>query len=409
MSFPEQGFIWVTCDLPGGALFWSRGEPVAESVKKSQVDRAEVRRLTENYRDEVDGAALYEALAAAERDPERASVLRELAGVERRHAATWAEKLEEAGVSVSPEPSLRVRLVGRLAGRVGARALLPLARAMEGDATQAYAAQPDAAALGFHRDEASHARVFSQLAKSGSADVAGHESWHRASSGGNLRAAVFGVNDGLLSNFSLMMGMAGGAAAAAGDGAGQVVVLAGFAGMLAGAFSMAAGEYVSVRSQRELFEREIAKEAEELDSSPEEEIKELELIYRAKGVPAEQAASLARALADNPDSALDTLAREELGLDPEELGSPWGAALSSFGAFVAGAVIPLAPFLLLDPGPAFWVSAGASGLALFALGALLALFTGRGLLWGGLRMFGVGCGVALATHLIGRLVGVSVS
>lgn len=383
---------------------------MTEAQRKPPVSGQEIRRLTENYRDEVDGAALYDALAAAERDPGRASVLRELADVERRHAATWAEKLGEAGVTVSPRPSLKVRLVRRLAGRVGTRSLLPLARAMEGDATASYAAQPDAAALGFHRDEASHARVFSQLAKSGSSAVAEHESWHRSASGGNLRAAVFGVNDGLLSNFSLMMGMAGGASAATGGGgSGSVVVLAGFAGMLAGAFSMAAGEYVSVRSQRELFEREIAKEAEELEASPAEEAHELELIYRAKGVPAEQAAALARAIVENPESALDTLAREELGLDPDELGSPWGAALSSFGAFVGGALIPLVPFLLLGPGPAFWVSAGASGLALFLVGALLALFTGRGLLWGGFRMFAIGGGVALATHLIGRLVGVSVS
>lgn len=370
-------------------------------------DRRQVSRWRENYRDEIDGATLYEALAVAEKDGERASVLRELAEAERRHAATWAQKLEDVGEAVSPRPSVRVRLLGALARRFGAKSLMPVAQAMEGNATNAYSGQEDAVALGFHKEENSHAKVFSQLAKSGGAAVAANESWHRTSAGGSLRAAVFGVNDGLVSNFSLLMGVAGGTAAS--PDAGPVLALTGFAGMLAGAFSMAAGEYISVRSQRELFEREIAKEAEELENSPEEEVHELSLIYRAKGIPADQAAALARAIVENPESALDTLAREELGLDPGELGSPWGAALSSFGAFVVGAIVPLLPFLLLDPSPALWVSAIASGLSLFGLGAALSLFTGRGAFWSGLRMFAIGGGVALLTNVIGRLVGVSLS
>jgi VIT1/CCC1 family predicted Fe2+/Mn2+ transporter len=281
---------------------------------------------------------------------------------------------------------------------------------MEVSATASYVGQADAEALGMPQQERSHARVFAELAETGSSSVAAAERWHRTSGGGNLRAAVFGVNDGLLSNLSLLMGMAGGATAAAGGGdTHQVVLLAGFAGMLAGAFSMAAGEWVSVRSQRELFEREIAREAEELETSPEEEAKELELIYRAKGVPADQAAALARSILANPVSALDTLAREELGLDPGELGSPWGAALSSFAAFVAGALVPLLPFLFLPVAPAVWLSAGLSGVALFAIGALLSLFTGRGALLSGFRMLAIGGGVAAATYLIGRVVGVSIS
>lgn len=382
---------------------------VPEKKTAPKPDPKEIRRWLENYRDEVDGAALYESLASAERDAERASVLRELAATERRHAAAWEQKLKDSGVEVSPRASMRVRLLGALARRFGAKSLMPVAQAMEGNASQAYAGQADAVALGFHRDEHSHAKVFSQLAISGGAAVAANESWHRASGGGALRAAVFGVNDGLLSNFSLIMGVAGGTASASSAEASSVLVLTGFAGMLAGAFSMASGEYISVRSQRELYEREITKEAEELANSPEEEVHELELIYRAKGIPQEQAASLARAIIENPVSALDTLAREELGLDPGELGSPWGAALSSFGAFVGGALVPLLPFLFLQPGTALWLSASASGIALFGLGAALSLFTGRGALWSGLRMLGIGCGVALLTNLIGRLVGVSLS
>jgi len=372
-------------------------------------DKSEIRRWQENLQDEVDGSALYDALAAAERDPKRAEVLRELAAVERTHAEVWAEKLRAAGLPDRPSPATRTRVLSFLARRFGTRALLPVAQAMEVNATGGYAGQKDAAALRMPQQERSHAKVFSQMAREGSATVAAHEGWHRSSGGGNLRAAVFGVNDGLLSNFSLIMGMAGGTAAAGAVAEHQMVLLAGFAGMLAGAFSMAAGEYVSVRSQRELFEREIAKEREELETSPAEETKELELIYRAKGLPKEQAEQLAAAIVANPESALDTLAREELGLDPTELGSPWGAAGSSFLAFVAGALVPLTPFLLMKGPGATWTSAGASGLVLFGIGATLSLFTGRGALWSGLRMLLVGGGVALVTNLIGRAVGVAVS
>ncbi len=371
--------------------------------------RADLRRWRRNYEDEVDAAALYESLAAAERDPERAEILRELARTERDHAAVWAGKLAAADEPVAPRPSRRTRLLGFLARRFGVRGVLPVAQALEAGATAGYAGQADAVALGMDRQERSHARVFSQLAESGSAGIAAQESWHRASRGGNLRAAVFGVNDGLLSNFSLLMGIAGGAAAAGAASERQMVLLAGIAGMLAGAFSMAAGEYVSVRSQRELFEHELEKEAEELEASPTEEAKELELIYRAKGIPREQAAQLAASIVAAPASALDTLAREELGLDPSELGSPWGAAASSFFAFVGGALVPLLPFVALPARSGLWVSAGLSGVALFAVGAVLSVFTGRGALRGGLRMVLVGGGVALLTHLIGRLVGVSLA
>jgi vacuolar iron transporter family protein len=375
-------------------------------LDKDQITPAEIRRWRQNLQDEVNGAALYDALATAERDPQRSEVLKELAAVERTHAEVWAAKLSSAGLPAQPAPTLRTRLLAFLARRFGARAVLPVARAMEVTATGGYAGQADAAALRLPQQENGHARVVSAMAEPAPAK---RETWHRSAGGGNLRAAVFGVNDGLLSNFSLIMGMAGGTAAAGAGAEHQMVLLAGFAGMLAGAFSMAAGEYVSVRSQRELFEREIAKEREELETSPAEEAEELELIYRAKGIPRAQAAQLAAALLSNPESALDTLAREELGLDPSELGSPWGAAGSSFLAFVVGALVPLLPFLLMKGPGALWISAAASGLSLFAIGATLSLFTGRSALWSGLRMLLVGGVVALATNLIGRAVGVAVS
>jgi VIT1/CCC1 family predicted Fe2+/Mn2+ transporter len=224
---------------------------------------------------------------------------------------------------------------------------------------------------------------------------------HRSFGGGTLRAGVFGVNDGLVSNASLILGIAGASADP------KVVLIAGAAGLVAGAFSMAAGEYVSVRSQRELYEYQIGLERDELEQYPEAEAQELALIYAAKGVPAKEAARIAQKLVNDPEHALDTLAREELGLNPAELGSPWGAAASSFLAFAGGALIPLAPYLVLRDAGALPYVVGATAIALFAIGALLSLFTGRGAVASGLRMLALGGTAALVTHGIGRLFGVA--
>src|SRR4029077_17651339 len=170
------------------------------------------------------------------------------------------------------------------------------------------------------------------------AQIAEHETWHRSGGGGTLRASGFGVSDGLLSNLSLLMGFAGAQADS------KFVVLAGIAGLLAGSSSMAAGEYVSMRAQREMFERQIKLEEMELLLSPDEERAELVLIYRAKGVPQVEAEQLAGRIFANKETALDTLVREELGLDPSELGSPWGAATGSFFAFGLGAIVPVIPY-----------------------------------------------------------------
>ncbi len=227
---------------------------------------------------------------------------------------------------------------------------------------------------------------------------------HKGYGGGNLRAAVFGVNDGLVSNASLIMGVAGAGATAAS------VVTAGVAGLLAGALSMAAGEYISMRSQREMFEYQIGLERDELAEYPEEEAEELALIYAARGMDLEQARGITRELVKNPEAALDALAREELGLNPDDLGSPWGAAIFSFLAFAAGAVLPLVPFLLgLPLRRAVTVAAVVAGIALFGVGAALSLFTGRNAWRGGLRMVLIGGGAGLVTWIIGSLLGAAVS
>jgi vacuolar iron transporter family protein len=222
-------------------------------------------------------------------------------------------------------------------------------------------------------------------------------------SGGNLRAAVFGVSDGLVSNASLIMGMAGATA----DN--HLILLSGAAGLIAGAFSMAAGEYVSVRSQREMYEYQIGLEREELDHYPEEEAEELALIYAARGLPREEAVSLARSLTADPQQALVTLAREELGLNPDDLGSPVGAAVSSFLAFAAGAAIPLVPFFITTGRTSLMAAVALTVIALFSVGATLSLFTGRSALRSGMRMLGIGALAGGFTYAIGTVLGVTLT
>lgn len=220
---------------------------------------------------------------------------------------------------------------------------------------------------------------------------------------GTLRAAIFGVNDGLVSNAALIMGFAG-----ASQGR-TVILLAGVSGLLAGAFSMAAGEYVSMRVQREVLERMLHLEAHELANEPEEELVELAEIYERKGVPADLALTLATELSRDPATALDTHAREELGIDPAEgLGSPWAAAGSSFVTFALGALVPLVPFLFLSGDAGVIPSALVTGLALLGVGALTARLTGRSPLLSGLRMLAIGASAAVVTYLIGAALGVSV-
>jgi VIT1/CCC1 family predicted Fe2+/Mn2+ transporter len=213
---------------------------------------------------------------------------------------------------------------------------------------------------------------------------------------------VFGVSDGLVSNAALILGITG----AQPDP--RVVLVAGAAGLAAGAFSMAAGEYLSVRSQRELYEHQIALERDELAQYPEAEAEELALIYAAKGLPKRDAARLARKIVADPEHALDTLAREELGLDPGALGSPWGAAAASFVAFAAGAFVPLAPWLFGPSAAALPLSLGVSAVALFAIGMVLSLFTGRGAWRSGLRMLAIGALAGGVTHALGRMLGVAI-
>jgi VIT1/CCC1 family predicted Fe2+/Mn2+ transporter len=334
----------------------------------------------DSWREEKQSAWLYRELAACEPDPRIADLFRALATAAERQADTW----QPATGSPTFSPSPRARLAARLARMLGPRRVRPMLAALKVRGLSAYDARP---ATG-HVMPTSVTEVGRR---------------HKGYGGGNLRAAVFGVNDGLVSNTSLIMGVAGASA-----GAGSVGT-AGVAGLLAGALSMAAGEYVSMRSQREMFEYQIGLERDELGEYPEEEAEELALIYATRGMDLAEARRITRELVKNPDAALDALAREELGLNPDDLGSPWGAAAFSFLAFAAGAVLPLVPFLVgLPLGIALGVAAVVAGIALFGVGAALSLFTGRRAFAGGLRMVLIGGGAGVVTWLIGGLLGAAI-
>lgn len=367
-----------------------------------------LRRYRRNLQGEVDGEALYRALADSEPDPHLSGVYRKLSAVEAAHKQFWQGRLDKLGDGDRPPPpSFRARALSWLSRRFGAAFVLPTVAAAEARDSAAYDDQPDAVAAGMPKDERSHRRVVQAVEAasgglSGSA-IAGLEGRHRAVAGNALRAAVLGANDGLVSNLSLVMGMAGAL------GGGKAVLLAGLAGLVAGSCSMAMGEWLSVNSARELADRQIASEAEELAEAPEEEREELVLIYQAKGLSEDLAKQLADDLLSNKETALDTLTREELGIDPAERGgSPWQAAATSFLLFAFGAAFPVVPFFFLHGTPALIAALVLTGLAMAGIGAATSLFTGRGVVFSAARQLAIGYLAAAVTFGVGRLVGVAV-
>jgi VIT1/CCC1 family predicted Fe2+/Mn2+ transporter len=368
---------------------------------------SDITRYQANLKDENDSATLYRALAAAEKDARLAEIYRRLADVEDRHAAHWADYLRQNGAVVPTyRPGWRTRTLVALTGWLGAGAILPLVTSMEVNASHDYDAQPEAAALGMPAQERSHARVFRYLQAATPGGVAGSvlaqiEGRHRSTGGGNaLRAAVLGASDGLTSNLSLVMGVAGAELAS------RAIFLTGIAGLLAGAFSMAIGEWLSVQSARELNVHQIAIERQELEEAPEEEREELTLIYEAKGLGGQEARDLADRLLHDKGTALDTLAREELGIDPGELGgSPWQAAITSFLLFASGAIIPAAPFAFGGGPVIIATSLALSTVGLFLIGAGITLTTGAPLARAAGRQVVFGLAAAGITFGLGRLVG----
>lgn len=349
---------------------------------------------------ELEAAAMYRAMAEVEPDTAKAELFNRLVEAEMRHASRWAEKLGMDPSELRPAGGrLKLGIYKKGASLFGTSRIVPWLLRGEAKDVAAYASDPEA--KDFAAEERRHARALRQMADGvDPMEALRGERWHRFSGGGgSLRAAVLGVTDGLVSNFSLVMGVAGGTDRA------EFILLAGVAGLLAGAFSMAAGEYVSVRSQRDVYEYQIEIEAAELEEFPEEEEEELVLIYQAKGLSEEEAKRVATRIMSNPQVALDTMAREELGLDPNDLGSPGGAAASSFFAFVGGAVVPIIPYLLHLEGMAFTLSAVFSVIALALVGGALSLASGKSWYIGALRMLLAGGAAAAVTFGIGTLIG----
>jgi VIT1/CCC1 family predicted Fe2+/Mn2+ transporter len=334
----------------------------------------------DRWRAEKTAAYLSTAVAVAERDPKKAALFRSMASSADGQAAILAKDLASVPAFTPP---LRARIVAILLRAVGPQAARHILSASKVRGVSIYRGPAPEEGHPMPR----------------TLEDVGHH--HRSFAGGALRAGVFGVNDGLVSNTCLVMGVAGASVEP------SVIVLTGVAGLFAGAFSMGAGEYISMLSQREMFEHQIAQEGDELQRYPKQEAEELALIYVARGIPKAEARSLAKKLIANPKQALDTLAREELGLNPDELGSPGGAAISSFVAFSIGASLPVIPFLLGYEADGVPIAAALSGVALFIVGAALSLFSGKNAWFSGFRMFAIGAAAAAATYGIGSLFDVS--
>ena len=370
----------------------------------------DARRYLENWQDEVDSASEYRAMAAAESDPHLAKVYANLASMEEGHIGFWEDRLRRAGATVPPRrASWRSRLLAAVARRLGPDMVIATIAAKETVDQNAYLKQPETAGTAMPGHERWHATVLSELVATQPRGLSGSflgrlEGRHRSVGGNALRAAVLGANDGLCSNLSLVMGVAGASVDSHG------ILITGLAGLLAGAGSMALGEWVSVTSARELAEREIRIEASELREDPEGEGEELKLIYEAKGLSPSEADTMARRLLANRTTAIDALAREELGIDPKELGgSAWEAALTSFVLFALGALLPILPFLVVRGTLAVAMSAVVSALALFALGAAITIFTGTSAWRAGLRQLALGLAAAGLTFGVGKLIGIALA
>ncbi len=339
----------------------------------------------ESWGHEMESVFLYRIVADAEPAEDRRALFHKLAGEAEAQAAIWADEIKKTA-GRAPDayvPATRARIVAALVRRFGPRRMKSVLAAMKvrGMSVYSTSAHPAGHPMPHSVDE------IGQRHRGGIA-------------GGNLRAAVFGASDGLVSNVCLILGVAGAA-----GGQGNTVLVSGVAGLLAGAFSMAAGEYVSVRSQREMFEYQIGAERDELAKYPDQEAAELSLIYQARGLGKDDADRMSSRIVANPHYALDTLAREELGLDPGALGSPVGAAAFSFAAFAVGAAVPLAPFVFSSGAGALVAAIALTSVALFGVGCATSLFAGRGAARGGLRSLLIGAAAGAVTFGIGRLLG----
>jgi VIT1/CCC1 family predicted Fe2+/Mn2+ transporter len=353
---------------------------------------------------EVDTSYLYKVLSAKEKDPIVASIFKQMSEIEHGHALAFMKKNGIDPIHY-PKPSIRAKMLngfGKIFGyNLVLGAVLDTEKNLSNSIIQIKRNRKQTPSI----SDTSHVSILRNILHSnkiGGADVTRFEKRHRSIGGNALRAAVLGGNDGLVSNFSLVMGIAG---AMSGQ---KEVLLTGLAGLLAGALSMALGEWISVKSSQELSENQIQLEKEEFETNPEGEEKELALIYITKGIPEEQAKTMAANLMKNKSQAQEMLIREELGINQEELkGSAMVAALSSFILFALGAIIPVIPFFFWEGYPAIIISASLSALGLFMIGAFITMFTGKSIWFSGGRQMLFGLIAAGITFGIGKLIGVS--
>jgi predicted membrane protein (TIGR00267 family) len=371
-------------------------QPSGAPAERPQADPS----WDEHYRDELDAAYLYRALAAVESDPERKQLFDKLALVEDRHGERWRELFAQSGRPLPPYTTAqRTRLLAWVAKHFGTSLILPLMLAEEGREVQAYLGmarhsshrQTHQAAVDIASDSAVHAREL--------AHVMGREGepWHVGGSGGYLRSVVYGFNDGLTANFGLVAGVLGAAVAP------HIVIISGVAGAIADALSMGSSGYLAAKSEAEVQAHQIDLERHEMRLMPDLEEEELAIIYEAKGLTADRARETARAMMQDPSQALDAMVREELNIHPAEL-APLKDGVVTGLATAIGAFIPIVPFLVLDHRPAVWTSLAISMLAHFAIGAARSIFTGRSVWASGRDMFVVGFGVAAIGYAIGELV-----
>jgi predicted membrane protein (TIGR00267 family) len=371
----------------------------------------ELSRLQDYWRDEMEAASTYEQLAEATTDPQTRDLLLGMRDAERRHATRWEARIRELGGELpSPPSGWRARWLGLLARLGGQERVFRQLEAVERGAVAGYgldladveSARIAAEAQADERDHAAALRALSRPEPQSLEAILSRETWHKGG-GGAMRELIFGVNDGLVSTLSLVSGVAG-----ANPGRG-VVLLAGIAGLLAGAISMAAGAYISTKSEKEVYEAEIAREREELELEPEEEEEELRILYQLKGFSQEEAEHLVERISEDRELMLESLVRDELGLMPESFPNPWKAGAFSGIAFIVGAFVPLIAYFFLGGLEAVLASAGLSIAALFVIGIVKTLFTGLSWLRSGLEMVGIGLFATVITYLIGSLFGVRLS
>ena len=359
-----------------------------------------------NIQTEVDASFLYGLLAEKEEDQNVKEIFLQMSAIEKSHAVAFLQKVGLTEKDM-PKPSTRAKILKKIGGILGYDYVLVVLMDTEKSLSSSIGKARVNTKTQASISDTAHVKILENILqnnpKIGGNALSRFEKRHRSVGGNALRAAVLGGNDGLISNFSLIMGVAG---ASSGQ---KEVLLAGLAGLLAGSLSMALGEWISVQSSKELYENQMSLEMDELEVNPEGELKEIELIYRAKGIPVEQAAQMATELMNDKDSAHQFLVKEELGINSEELkGSAMEAAISSFVLFAIGAILPLFPFFFLGGTLAIIASAISSSVGLFLIGSAITLFTGKSIWYSGFRQVIFGLLAAAITFGIGKLIGVSV-